>query len=189
MTKIKATEAMSQIVEVLTPFEAAERGRIIAAARTLLGDGQAGSGTDALTIASTPDELDSSSGISSKAHAWATKNAITTDELEQVFQIENGTVDVIAAEIPGKSKKDKALNSYVLLGLARFLASGDPSFTDEDARQLCETHACYDSGNHTAYLSKRGNLFNGGKTQGWKLTAPGLTTAAQLVKELGSKKQ
>jgi hypothetical protein len=95
----------------------------------------------------------------------------------------------LLAEVPGKSKKEKTYNVYVLGGVAGLLATGDPHISDEIARQLCERAACYDQANHANYMREIGGIVSGDKKNGWKLTSPGLQRAGVLVKEiLGSSK-
>lgn len=72
----------------------------------------------------------------------------------------------------------------MLVGIAKLLSSGDPSFDDKSARALCETSGCYDSANHAASLRDKGNEFTGTKDKGWTLTTPGLKRGAILIKEL-----
>jgi hypothetical protein len=75
-------------------------------------------------------------------------------------------------------------NAYVVSGISQLLLKGEPSFTDKDARTLCERSGCYDSANHSAHLKDRGNEFSGSKDKGWTLTAPGLKRAAELLKQM-----
>jgi hypothetical protein len=96
----------------------------------------------------------------------------------------DGSMAVIAADIPGKGKKGKTLNAYVLVGVSKFLSTGDPKFDDKSARALCEGSGCYDSANHAQTLKAKGNWFTGTKEKGWSLTAPGLRQGAMIVKEL-----
>ncbi|GGK17241.1 hypothetical protein GCM10011394_28060 [Luteimonas terricola] len=74
------------------------------------------------------------------------------------------------------------MNTYLMLGIAAFLSTGEASFTDKDARELCEHFGCYDATNHAKYIKEFGNKITGSKSSGWKLTAPGLNAAAELVK-------
>jgi hypothetical protein len=113
------------------------------------------------------------------------QNGIAAAELEQVFHITEGAVEVIAAYMPGKNKKEQTYNAYILTGLGQLLLTGNPSFQDNSARALCESSGCYDSANHSAHIRDRGNEFAGTKDKGWVLTAPGLKRAAAIVKELG----
>jgi hypothetical protein len=185
MTAKKTTEIVSEIVELLTPIDSAERIRVVQASLTLLGETLSTSprhtenGRDPLGEGD--DEL---SSLPARARTWMRQNSVTGDELEQVFHITDSSADVIAGEVPGKNKKEKTYSAYVLAGLAKFLATGEATFDDKAARALCETFGCYDQANHSSTIKDKGNEFTGTKDKGWTLTAPGLKRAAALVKEL-----
>jgi hypothetical protein len=63
------------------------------------------------------------------------------------------------------------------------LTTGDATFDDKAARQLCDDLGCYDSANHSVFMGDKGNLLTGSKKLGWKLTAPGLKHGANLIKQ------
>ena len=109
---------------------------------------------------------------------------LAKEQIEQVFEIADTGVTVIGVNVPGKSSKEKTINTFVLEGIARLLASGEPVFEDKAARALCESVGCYNSANHAVYMQEKGNLFTGSKDKGWRLTAPGLARGAELVKEM-----
>lgn len=185
MTAKKTTEIVSEIVELLTPIDSAERIRVVQASLTLLGETlstnsrQTDGGRD--PGGESDDDL---SSLPARARTWMRQNNVTVDELEQVFHIADGNADVIAGDVPGKNKKEKTYSAYVLAGLAKFLATGEATFDDKSARALCETFGCYDQANHSSTIKEKGNEFTGTKDKGWTLTAPGLKRAAALVKEL-----
>ena len=109
---------------------------------------------------------------------------LTKEQIEQVFEIADTGVTVIGVNVPGKSSKEKTINTFVLEGIGRLLASGEPAFEDKAARALCESVGCYNSANHAVYMQEKGNLFTGSKDKGWRLTAPGLARGAELVREM-----
>jgi hypothetical protein len=183
MTNKKTIEIVAEIVEALTPLDSAERVRVIQASLTLLGEtfptGQSRNSDHGIG-----DEDDGRPALPARAQTWMRQNDVSPDELQQVFHLENGTAEVIAGEIPGKSKKDKAYAAYLLTGLSKLLSTGYPTFDDKSARALCESSGCYDQANHSVYIKDRGNEFTGTKEKGWTLTAPGLKRAAAIVKEI-----
>lgn len=179
MAKNKLTEVVSKVVELLTPLASEDRLRVMRASLTLLG--QSASGTN---LEEGKDESEGAADFNAMARAWIKQNSLTHGELEQVFHMADGTVTVIAADIPGKNKKEKTLNAYVLTGISHLLSSGKPAFDDKSARMLCQTAGCYDSPNHATTLKNKGNWFAGTKDKGWTLTAPGLKHGATLIKEL-----
>jgi hypothetical protein len=128
--------------------------------------------------------MEPSGGISGKAIVWMKKNSITRDQLEHVFSVEDNSIDVIAARMPANGKRQQTLQAYVICGLKTFLRTGEPAFTDSEARELCSKVGCYDVANHSNYRKAFGNLLNGSKDSGWKLTNPGLSEAVKIVKAL-----
>jgi hypothetical protein len=186
MTNKKTTEIVTEIVELLTPIESEERHRVIQACLTLLGETFSASTPTAAGSGTNPagDEGDELPTMLPRARSWMKQNGISLDELQQVFHLEDGSADVIASEIPGKNKKEKTYNAYVLAGIARLLSTGVPSFDDKTARALCVSSGCYDTANHSVTIKDRGNEFTGTKEKGWSLTAPGLKRGAVLVKEM-----
>jgi hypothetical protein len=185
MANKKTTEIVTEIVELLTPIESAERLRVIQASLTLLGETfpvglpRAGDSTNV-----TEDDGAEMSTLPTRARSWMKQYGVSPEEIQQVFHVENGNAEVIAGEIPGKNKKEKTYSAYILSGLAKLLATGSPTFDDKSARALCESSGCYDRGNHSVTIQDRGNEFTGTKDSGWSLTAPGLKRAATLVKEM-----
>ncbi len=179
-----AVEALPKLVQLLANLPAAERDKAISAAKILLGDSQR-------SLSNAGDEHSggningtSIDGLSAKAAHWVRKNGLNRDQLDQVFSLDDNTFDVIAAKMPGKSKRQQTVEAYILCGLKSFLQTGEPNFTDKDGRQLCQKVGCYDRPNHYNYIRAFGNRIGGSKDTGWKLTNPGLTEAAQIVKQL-----
>jgi len=174
----KPAEITSTIVDLLEPLESSERQRIIVAAMTLLGESQVS------PVAEKPSETERpADGLPSKARAWAKQNGVSSEMLDEVFHIRDGVAEIIA-EPPGKTQKDKTLNAYVLTGIAKFVSTGEPNFSDQEARDFCMTSGCYGSTNHATYLKDRGNDFSGNRDTGWSLTSPGLKKGAALIKTL-----
>ena len=183
MTKFKnkITEIVGEIVDMLNPLSSEERQRVISASLVLLGE------TMVKDINGDKDKDNSSEdsdGLPDRARTWIKQNNLSFDNIQQSFYVTKEQVDVIVADMPGKNKKEKTINAYVLSGIAKLLLSGDTNFNDKSARALCESSGCYDSANHAVYLKGKGNEFTGTKAKGWTLTAPGLKRGAMLIKEL-----
>lgn len=174
-------EAVSKMVEILLPLESNDRTRVFQASMTLLGDVSARKPNDENGY----ERLDQDgllSGLSQQAKLWIQKNKISEEQLGQVFHIEKGTAQVIS--LPGSGKAaERALNAYLIRGAAAFLSGGEASFSDDEARKLCEYFGCYNSKHHVRDIKALGNRITGTKSTGWKLTAPGLTSAADLIKQ------
>jgi hypothetical protein len=182
MEKTILLDAMTKVVEVLSPLSSEDRARIINAAFALLGD------VKPKIIGQGPDEPiadDPVGAMPPRAKSWMSQNGVSAGQLQQTFHMVNGEAEVIAT-VPGRNKKEQTYNAYILTGLGQLLLTGSAAFTDKAARSLCESSGCYDSANHAAHLKDKGNEFTGSKDKGWTLTAPGLKRAAELVKDLNA---
>jgi hypothetical protein len=175
----KLTGVMTRIVELLSPLEADERGRIVRAALALLGEPQndvAGGGQ--------AHEGDAAAKLPSRAITWMRQHSVSSAQLEQLFHMQSGQVEVIASDVPGNGKKGKTINAFVLQGIRGLLVSGEPAFDDKASRQLCKNLGCYDEANHAINIKAGGNLWVGSKEKGWQLTGPGLKYGADLVRQM-----
>jgi hypothetical protein len=111
--------------------------------------------------------------------------SVSPEELDQVFHFKgDGIFDIHDA--PGKSKKEKTLNTYILTGVGRFLITNNREFDDQTVRGFCETIGCYDRANHAAYMKAKGPEFSGDKKKGYSLTNVGVKRGATLVKEVAA---
>lgn len=180
--EIDMADVATKIVNLLKPLNSEQRQRVVEAALTLVGEAparlqqKAGGETDI--------SIKGGENLQARVQTWMRQNALTFEQLQQVFHTQDGNTEVIASAIPGANDKEQTLNGYVLRGVSCFITSGSPNFDDKSARGLCNTLGCYDPGNHATYLKGRGNLFAGSKEKGWTLTAPGLAKGAALVKEI-----
>jgi hypothetical protein len=179
MVKNKFVDTMSKVVEILTPLSPEERQRVIGASLTLLGDPNIANKQVVVEL-----KEEEANTLSLKASLWAKQNEISKEELDQVFLVSEELSEVIASDVPGKGKKEKTFNAYVLTGVLNLLSTGNSNFDDKSARQLCKLFGCFDEANHAAFFRDKGNDFAGSKDRGWALTAPGLKRGATLVKEL-----
>ena len=181
MEKLVHLDVMTKVVEVLSPLSSEDRARVIGAALALLGDVQS---KIAAPKFAEPKLDDAEFGtLSPRARSWMGQYGVSAGELQQIFHLADGEVEVIAT-VPGRNKKDQTFNAYILTGLGQLLATGTAAFTDKAARALCEVSGCYDSANHATHMKDKGNEFTGSKEKGWTLTAPGLKRAADFVKEM-----
>jgi hypothetical protein len=181
MSEVKTTEVVVKLVDILAPLSTEDRWRVVKASLTLLGDEPANAqGARDLKVAEDEGTL----GLPPRARQWLNQNSIGVDEIQQVFHLAEGAVDVIATEIPGKSDKDKTYNAYILTGIGNLLAKGEASFSDKAARDVCKSAGCLNAANHSVYIRDKGNEFTGTKEKGWMLTAPGLKRGAVIIKQL-----
>jgi hypothetical protein len=173
---------MTKLIEILGPLSSEDRARVIRAAMVLLGDADIKTSSDKKNDSGS--QSDDSGQLPPRAQLWMKHNSISEEQLQQVFHVAGGEADIIAAHIPGKSKKEQTFNAYLLVGIKELLLNGNAIFQDKAARSLCESSGCYDAANHSTYVKDRGNEFAGNKDKGWTLTAPGLKRAAEVIKEL-----
>jgi hypothetical protein len=179
-----AVAAVPKLVDLLVGLNSEERKRAISAAMTLLGDSPVATSTAGASMPRGGREYaEAGDGISAKAVAWMTKSQITREQLEHVFSIDEKSIDVIAHKMPGDSKRKQTAEAYVIAGLMAYIQTGDLQFTDDAARDVCRKVACYDQANHANYMKAFANWIGGNKNS-WKLSNPGLTKAAEIVKTI-----
>lgn len=181
-------DAMAKVLAVLDPLPPEARERVVSWVVEKLGvrrqaKPSAGSNQPISSADSELSEPLDHGALPSRAMLWMKQNDVSADQLENVFHLAGGEADLILADIPGKTTKDKVLNVYILAGVSQLLISGEPTFTDKFARDMCSSTGCLDTTNHAKYLAAKGNEFSGSKDRGWMLTSPGLKKAAALVKE------
>jgi hypothetical protein len=181
----KIAGVVTKLVTALESLEDAdERSRAIKAAIAVFGDspapatkgGGAAGGGDSGDHSST----DLPEGITLVAQAWMRRSGVTMSQIEQFFHIDGDGVSLISAV--GRGKRQQTINTYLLMGVAELIRAGKAEFTDEAARNRCTSLGCYDMDNHSKTLGDFGNKITGSKKAGWKLTAPGLSDAAALLK-------
>jgi hypothetical protein len=182
----------TKLVVLLDPLDVERRRKAINAALVILGDPprETGARKDA-DQSKVEGELPSGDGWPkhTKLRTWMRQNSITDSQIAQLFHLDDGKVNVIASTVAGAKGGEKSRNAYLLQGLAAMIESGEPTFTDEDARNLCRHLGCYDKNNHSNYVRAMGNKATGSKKSGLKLTSPGLTAAAKLVKDMTGETQ
>jgi hypothetical protein len=177
------TEALTAIINALTPLSSEERHRHVNAAMLFLGERQAPADDKQTRAESGTNDVVGRSH-SAAVSRWMADNDISTQDLDRVFHIkDDGNFDL--HDVPGKSKKEQTLNTYILTGVGKFLTTDGRAFDDSTARDFCEKIGCYDGPNHAAQLKKnKGGELSGDKKQGYALTNIGMKRGAALVKEL-----
>ena len=181
-TATDVTAITTDLYKLLEPLEAGDRKKVIKAALTLLGEE-----ADVEPDRSKKRDEEESGGASmlpAKARMWMRTNGITQDQLGHVFHIEGGTVEIIAAEAPGKNGKEKTISAYILTGISALLQTGEAKFDDKAGRAACDRFGCYQGNNHATILKDKGNVLSGSKDAGWTVTGPGLKAGAELIKGL-----
>lgn len=181
---------MTKVYELLLPLDSDERMRVISSTLTLLGEQQAGvtlghGRTPSQESFGTPGLLSTAEGANPdvRVQRWMSQNGVPQSKLEEVFHLAGDSVELIASDVPGKSKREKTVNCYLLVGLRAFL-SGAAKFSDNEALAFCQHMKAYDRNNHTENRKALGNKVSGGRAEGFTLSAPGLRAAAELLREL-----
>jgi hypothetical protein len=180
-----ATTALTTIIGVLTPLTSEERQRIVNSALTFLGEPVSSSKQKVTVSDAAAGDADDIADGDYPTHfsKWMKQNSVSSEELDHVFHFNaDNSFDIL--EVPGISKREQTLNTYVLTGLGNYLAANDRSFADSTARAFCEKIGCYDQANHSVYLKNKGPEFSGDKSRGFVLTSLGVRRGAVLVKEV-----
>lgn len=181
----RVPEVAAKVYELLEPFEAVDRSRVLQGVLALFGDETAsGAGTAVTSVANGGSSTASPGGHAKgpRAQAWLRKHALTDGQLETVFHFD-GSAELIAAP-PGSTKREQTINAYLLLGAQELLANDEAKFTEAAAVALCKKLGCHDNANHALTRTKFGNKITGSKESGYALTVPGLDAAAAAIKQL-----
>ncbi len=117
---------------------------------------------------------------------WIKQNGISKSQLDQIFDHGKDGWEIIVGNAPGNSAKDQVIAIYLFMGVRAFLETGESFFDDKATRARCNVFGCYDPKHHVENLDGMGNKLSGNKEQGWKLTAPGMLAAAELIKQISS---
>jgi hypothetical protein len=125
------------------------------------------------------DDLDEVSPIAKK---WMARNGLNATSLSAVFSLGIGEIDIVAKSVPGKSKREKTHNIFLLKGAAAYLADGAPRFTHEQVKETCLHYGAFDATNFSVHFKSFIGDVGGTKETGYTLTARGLNAAADLVK-------
>jgi hypothetical protein len=182
-------DATSKLLDVLSPLESQDRLRVVQAVLTLLGENSSvKAAVAAVKNRETQDQSaasddDASEEFPAQGKAWLRKHSVSREQLEHALHIDKGKVQPIALPGTATKKIDQVQAAYLVQGIAALLETGEAGFSDEAARTSCEHFGCYDSTNHAKYVKSLGNRLTGSKSTGWKLTAPGLAAAAELIKQ------
>jgi hypothetical protein len=179
------SESIPKIIDLLESMTLQDRKKVMNSIRGYFDESILDVTSASGLGGSVADVLNSVEGVKvvPQAAIWLKKHELQREQLDNLFYFAEEKFDLLA-EVPGKSKKEKTYNVYLLGGVAGLLTSGVPHVSDEIARSFCEKQACYDQANHANYMKEIGGIVSGDKKNGWTLTSPGLSRAGALVKEL-----
>lgn len=123
-------------------------------------------------------------GVSPIAQRWIARSGLSVESLSSIFSIGGDEIDVIAKSVPGKSKKARLRNVFLLRGIAAYLSSGSARSSYQQVKETALHYDAFDSPNFAAHLKSLGAEVSGTKAAGYALTARGLSSATELVKEM-----
>ena len=172
-----------EVYELLKPLQSADRMRALNATLALLGESSQGLGEMSGRNSNGNDkEPTHGNDLGEKARRWMRQNQVSQTAIDHVFHIDGSSVVLIVTNVKGKSRREKTLNCYLMVGVRNLLANDEARFADKEAIEFCHLTDAYDKNNHTVNRNAIGNLVSGGRSTGFVLTVPGLRDAANLIK-------
>ena len=123
-------------------------------------------------------------GISPVAKKWMSRNGLDANRLSSIFSLGIDEIDLVAKAVPGKNKKARMHSVFLLKGIAAYLGTGAARFSHEQMKEACLHYDAFDAANFAANIAALSSEISGNKEAGYTLTARGLSTATDMVKEL-----
>lgn len=192
-------QAMSTVHTALKNLDPAARSRVFRYAGEMLGitldpaaDRGGSESHEQKTTSSSASSFNSSEdnvsdefeGINAVAVRWVKRANLNPISLQKLFSLGVDEIDLVANKVPGDSKKDRMKSVLLLKGIAAYLGTGVARITYEQLKEACLHYNGYDSGNFAAYLKSFAAEVGGSKETGFTLTARGLNSGTELVKEM-----
>jgi len=138
-------------------------------------------GQDTAGKNSSADEF---TGVSPVAQKWIQRNGLQAEQLSSIFSLGGDEIDLVANKVPGKSKRAKMHNVFLLKGVASYLSGGAARIAHDKVKEACTHYDAYDAPNFATYMKEFASEISGSKESGYTLTARGLANAATLIKEI-----
>jgi hypothetical protein len=139
---------------------------------------------EAARSAKETDDDDSLEGISAVARKWMRRNGLDANDLSKLFSLGIEDIDLVAKSVPGDSKKDRMRNVLLLEGVAAYLGSGVARFGHDKLKEACLHYDAFDNTNFAKYYRDFNSEVSGGKDSDYTLTARGLSSATELIKQM-----
>jgi hypothetical protein len=108
-------------------------------------------------------------GISSVARKWMARNGLQASELTKVFSLGVDEIDLVAKTVPGKSKRERMRNVFLLRGVAAYLGTGAARFSHEQVKEACLHYDAFDATNFAAHFKSLSNEVSGSRDTGYTL--------------------
>jgi len=182
--EIADPKVLVALIEVLQPHTDTIRIRSVESALKFLGTDWCSKATTTPSSGPPPKDPEVTSAPPRRAAVWLAQNKLDDEMLNSVFHRTPTGVELIVHELPAHSNKERVQQCYLLCGVRALLSTGEPKFSDEDARATCRELGCYDRDNHANYVKATGNLLAGSKSAGFELTQPGLRIAADVIRKM-----
>ncbi len=113
-----------------------------------------------------------------------TRSSLTAEELSAIFSLGTDDIDLVAKKLPGSSKREKLRSVFLLEGIAAFLGTGTARFTHAKVKEAALHYDAFDAGNFAVHFKTLSSEVSGDKGSGYLLTARGLASATELLKQL-----
>ena len=175
-----------QLYELLSPLSPEERLNATRAALAMHGETLSSVPPHSRDIleAVSSDDYSQVRTYGRNAERWMRQNDLCYEDFDEVFDISGSEIALLAADVPGHTKKEKTAYCYLLVGVAELLRKDEPLFSDDEAVEFCKYVGAYDANNHTANRRALANRIVGDRKHGFKLTSPGLRDAASVIKSI-----
>ena len=116
------------------------------------------------------------------------RTGLPGDKLSALFSLGVDEIDLVAKSVPGQNTKEKLRSLILLLGIASYLGTG-VARTDYSKLKLAMQHYGIDPGkNMSTYLKDFAPESSGSVSGGFALTARGMNSATELIKEMVGRK-
>jgi hypothetical protein len=132
-----------------------------------------------------PDEIE---GISAVAKKWMKRTGLSGEKLSALYSLGVDEIDLVANSVPGQTTKDRLRSLMLLEGVASYLGTGAPR-VEYNRLKTAMGHYGIDPGtNLSTYLKTFAAEATGTASAGFTLTARGLNSATELIKEMVGRK-
>jgi hypothetical protein len=134
------------------------------------------------------NEVGEIEGISPVAKKWMKRTALPGEKLSELFSLGVDEIDLVSNSVPGQNTKERLRSLILLQGIASYLGTGAPR-VDYSKLKLAMQYYGIDPGkNMSTYLKDFASESSGSVSAGFTLTARGLNSATELIKEMVGRK-